>query len=150
MCACVLSHFSCVLLCAALWTVSPPGFSVYEILQARILEWIAMPSSMGSSWPRDQTCVSLCFLHWQVGSSPLAPPRKPIYLHIFKNIQAGSYSIHWFSICVFSLNMFPWGRKESDMTEQLKWTELNMLRTFFCFSYRHCAFLWMIIWLHGF
>ena len=33
MCACVLSHFSCVLLCAALWTVSPPGFSVYEILK---------------------------------------------------------------------------------------------------------------------
>ena len=58
MCACVLSHFSCVLLCAALWTVSPPGFSVYEILQARILEWIAMPSSMGSSQPRDQTHVS--------------------------------------------------------------------------------------------
>jgi len=29
-----------------------------EILQARILEWIAMPSSRGSSQPRDQTQVS--------------------------------------------------------------------------------------------
>ena len=28
---------------------SPPGFSVYGILQARILEWVAMPSSRGSS-----------------------------------------------------------------------------------------------------
>ena len=35
-----------------------PGFSVYGILQAWILEWVAMPSSRGSSQPRDQTCVS--------------------------------------------------------------------------------------------
>ena len=28
------------------------------ILQARVLEWVAMPSSKGSSWPRDQTKVS--------------------------------------------------------------------------------------------
>ena len=34
------------------------GSSVCGILQARILEWVAMPSSRGSSWPRDQTCVS--------------------------------------------------------------------------------------------
>ena len=35
----------------------PPGPSVHGILQARILEWVAMPSSRGSSWPRDQTLV---------------------------------------------------------------------------------------------
>ena len=29
----------------------PPGSSVHGILQARILEWVAMPSSKGSSWP---------------------------------------------------------------------------------------------------
>ena len=34
---------------------SPPGSSVHGILQARILEWVAMPSSRGSSWPRDRT-----------------------------------------------------------------------------------------------
>ena len=34
---------------------SSPGSSVHGILQARILEWIAMPSSRRSSWPRDQT-----------------------------------------------------------------------------------------------
>ena len=38
---------------------SPPGSSVYGILQARILEWVAMPSFRGSSQPRDQTQVSL-------------------------------------------------------------------------------------------
>ena len=32
---------------------SPPGSSVHGILQARILEWLAMPSSRGSSPPRD-------------------------------------------------------------------------------------------------
>ena len=34
---------------------SPPGSSVDGILQARILEWVAMPSSGGSSQPRDKT-----------------------------------------------------------------------------------------------
>ena len=37
---------------------SPPGSSVHEILQARILEWVAMPSSRASSWPRNRTHVS--------------------------------------------------------------------------------------------
>ena len=37
---------------------SPPGSSVLGILQARILEWVAMPSSSGSSRPRDGTWVS--------------------------------------------------------------------------------------------
>ena len=35
-----------------------PGPSVHGILQARTLEWVAMPSSRGSAWPRDRTCVS--------------------------------------------------------------------------------------------
>ena len=37
---------------------SPPGSSVHGIIQARILEWVAIPFSRGSSWPRDQTWVS--------------------------------------------------------------------------------------------
>ena len=37
---------------------SPPGSSVQGISQARILEWVAMPSSKGSSRPRARTCVS--------------------------------------------------------------------------------------------
>ena len=50
----VLSH---VQLCATLWT-SLPGTSVHGILQARILEGVAMPFSRGSSQPRDWTQVS--------------------------------------------------------------------------------------------
>ena len=37
---------------------SPPGSSVHGILQARILEWVAISFSRGSSWPRDRTQVS--------------------------------------------------------------------------------------------
>ena len=37
---------------------SPPGSSVHGILKARILEWVAMPSSRGSSQPRNGTQVS--------------------------------------------------------------------------------------------
>ena len=37
---------------------SPPGSSVYGVLQARILEWVAISFSRGPYWPRDQTQVS--------------------------------------------------------------------------------------------
>ena len=37
---------------------SPPGSFVRGILQARILQWVAISYSRGSSQPRDQTCVS--------------------------------------------------------------------------------------------
>ena len=64
------SYFVCV--CVVLGTLwcptlcdpmdSPPGSSVRGVLQARILEWVTMPSSRGFSWPRDQTWVS-CIAH---------------------------------------------------------------------------------------
>ena len=55
---------------------SPPGSSVHGILQARILEWVAIPSSRGSSWPRDQTHISWlsCIAG---GFSTTEPPGKP-------------------------------------------------------------------------
>ena len=54
-----------------------PGSSVHGILQARILERVAISSSRGSFQPRDQIGVPLCLLYWQEGSLALAPPRKP-------------------------------------------------------------------------
>ena len=53
---CLVAH-SCLTLCD-LTDYSPPGSSVREILQARIQEWVVMPSSSGSSWTRDWTHVS--------------------------------------------------------------------------------------------
>ena len=45
---------------------SPPGSSVYEILQAKILEWVAMSTSKRSSRPMGQTLVSYfsCIGRW--------------------------------------------------------------------------------------
>ena len=48
---------SCPTLCDPM-DYSAPGSSVHGILQARILEWVAMSFSRGSSWPGDQTRVS--------------------------------------------------------------------------------------------
>ena len=47
----------CLTLCDPI-VCSPPGSSVHGILQARILGWVSMPSSRGSSWPRTWTQVS--------------------------------------------------------------------------------------------
>ena len=59
----VLVIQSCPTLCDPM-DYSSPGSSVHRLFQARILEWFAMPSSRGSSWPRDRTHIS-CLLHWQ-------------------------------------------------------------------------------------
>ena len=64
---------------------SPPGSSVRGILQARIVEWAAIPFSRGSSWSRDRICLS-CLLHWQVGSLPSGSPGKPVVSGWFKRI----------------------------------------------------------------
>ena len=62
---------SCPTLCDPM-DCSPPGFSVYGILQARILEWVAIPFSRGSSQHRDQSMSPT--LH--TDSSPSKPLAK--------------------------------------------------------------------------
>ena len=52
LCVCVVVGQSCLTLCNPM-DCSPPGSSVHGISQARILEWVAIPFSKGSSWPRD-------------------------------------------------------------------------------------------------
>ena len=52
-CVCMLSH---VWLCDCM-DCSLPDSSVHRILQAKILEWVAMPSCRGSSWSRAWTCI---------------------------------------------------------------------------------------------
>ena len=48
---------SCPTLCDPV-DCSQPGSSIHGIFQVRILEWVAIPCSRGSSWPRDRTQVS--------------------------------------------------------------------------------------------
>ena len=58
---CVISHFSHVRLFATLWmwTIAHQALlSMGFFRQEWILEWVAMPSSRASSWPRDWTCIS--------------------------------------------------------------------------------------------
>ena len=54
---CVLSHFSHVQLGDPMDS-SLPGSSVHGILQARVLEWVVLSHSKGSSQPWDWTCIS--------------------------------------------------------------------------------------------
>ena len=56
-CVCVCSH-SVVSNPLRTMDCNLPGSSVHEIFQARILEWVAIFSSRGSSWPRDPACIS--------------------------------------------------------------------------------------------
>ena len=68
----VLVAQSCLTLCDPM-DYSPPGSSVHGILQARILEWVAISFSRGSSQPRDQTGISCIvdsfFTIWTTGEA---------------------------------------------------------------------------------
>ena len=63
-CCCLVTQL-CLTLCSPM-DCSPLGSSVYGIFQARILEWVAVPSSRGSSQPSDRTLVSYisCIDRW--------------------------------------------------------------------------------------
>ena len=60
---------SCLTFCDPV-NCSLPGSSVHGILQARLLEWVAVLSSWGSSRPRDRTCISCIaggfFIDWAI------------------------------------------------------------------------------------
>ena len=79
-CACLLSCFSRVQICDPM-DCSRPGSSVHGILHARILERVAMPSSRGSSQPRDWT------QKLQVDSLPTEPPGKPFLIIKLRNFN---------------------------------------------------------------
>ena len=72
---CVLVTHLCPTLCNST-DCSSPDSSVHGILQVRILEWVAIPFSRGSSWPRDWTWVS-CVSCTTGRFFTTVPPRKP-------------------------------------------------------------------------
>ena len=99
---------------------SLPVFSVHGILQARILEWIAMPSSRGSSWRRDWTQVSCTagrfFAVWAT--------RKPILilkgsLKAAFGLRKNTHKVMWlekgllFSHSVMSDSLWPHGLRHA-------------------------------------
>ena len=74
-CAVCSAPQSCPTLCNPM-DCRLPGSSVHGILQARILEWVAIPSSRRSSQARDRTHISH-FLHWQTGFTTNATWKAP-------------------------------------------------------------------------
>ena len=71
-----LTAKSCPALCDPM-DCSPPGSSLHGIFPARILEWVAMPSSRGFPSPRNWNCV-YCLAG---GFFTAEPPGKPIIEH---------------------------------------------------------------------
>jgi len=69
---------------------SPSGSSVHGISQARILEWVAISFSKGSSQPRDQTCVYI-YIHTR--------GRVDYKMEINKLVVVGTYG----EMCVFEV-----------------------------------------------
>ena len=85
----------CMLSCIPLYDpvdCSLPGSSAHGILQARILEWVAISSCRGSSWCRDQirfSCISCIAGRFFTTE----PPGSPQYeLHLF-NISPPNFSL---------------------------------------------------------
>ena len=76
---CAKSLQSCPSLCDPV-DCSPPGSSAHGILQARILERVDMPSSIGSSWPRDWTHSS-CITGRFFTAEPLGKPQVLVLSH---------------------------------------------------------------------
>ena len=84
----------CSILCSPM-DCSSPGSSVHGIFQARVLEWIAIPFSRVSSWPRDRIQVS----HIAGRFFTVWPPKKP-KLHIYLTLVI--YSCKFFRVFIWT------------------------------------------------
>ena len=111
--ACVIAKSlqSCPTLCD-LMDCSLPGSSVHEILQARILEWVAISSSRGSSRPSDQTCISYgsCIAGWSLPLSHWKRPTAVAILGYFHQVFFLSLPTPTFVHGVFVLLFTNWGQ----------------------------------------
>ena len=119
MCECVLVTQSCLTPCDPL-DCSPPDYSIHRILQARMLEQVAIPFPKGSSQPRDQTSVSCIagrfFTVWVTREAHIEK-KFPYETWILKNLlfffpspvksfqdpkcMDGSFNTFYFSITVY-------------------------------------------------
>ena len=84
---------------------SPPGSSVHGILQARILEWVSMPSSRRTSWPRDRIWVSyVSCIARQILSLPLTIPGKSLSsVQLLSHVRL--FEAPWAATCQASLSI---------------------------------------------
>ena len=138
----VCAH-SCPTLCG-LMDCSPPGSSVRGIFQARILEWVAISTSRGSSLPRDQT-ESLISPALAGRFFTTGPTWK--VLHFFSTyfivwgVQGGNVEIFFFCICVYSCFYLPFAKRALFIHLSIKLTLFNCQKTV---DYI-CVYLWTLI-----
>ena len=124
---------------------SPPGSSVHKVSQARILEWVAVPSSRGSSWPRDGTCVSyvscigrpycadfILFYQWVSHQSTLTLTSRPVSPGL-SDCFAGQHSL--LPLCYRSLRTFQKSVRISDSLPCSSFLQISLpLDIFSCFT----------------
>ena len=115
---------SCLTLCNPM-DCSPPGSSVLGILQAGILEWVAIPFSKGSSRLRDQTRVSLIagryfttepprkFLHRTLGRQNKIAPFLKLFIIQEKCLMGKGASLGWYNLLSLLNSKSRERRKES-------------------------------------
>ena len=115
-CVCDQSLQLCLTLCN-LMDCSLPGSSVHGILQARILEWVAMPSSRGSSGPRNQNPNLLCLLLCRQILYSWATVEAPQHLYCKMNSK-------WLLKLAFSL--FFWCLRWDDLVQS---SEMQLFST---------------------
>ena len=75
---------------------SPPSSSVHGISQARILEWVAISFSRGSSWPKSQThisCIAGRFFTAELQGKPKYIYSNTVnYMYIYQHYQLNTYT----------------------------------------------------------
>ena len=116
-CVCVCKCSATSVMSDCLWPpldCSVPGFSVHGILQASMLEWVATPSSRGSSRLRAWTCISYMAGRFFTTEIPERPPFHFNYIPKLNKMSSRySQAQNWFGKqmwYVFSLNQdFPEG-----------------------------------------
>ena len=81
----MLSHLSCVQLCANLWSIICQAPLSMEFSRRKYWSGLPVTFFRGSSLPKDRTRVSH-LLHWQAASLPLAPPGKSYLYYIVDEI----------------------------------------------------------------
>ena len=95
----VLVAQSCLTLCNPM-DYSPPSSSVHEILQTKILKWVSIPFSRGSSPPRDQTWVSCTAgRFFTVWASKEAHEHAAVLSYSRKDTMGTSLEVQWLWLC---------------------------------------------------
>ena len=122
---CVLVAQSCPTLCSST-DHSPPGSSVHGILQARILQWVAVPFFRGSSQPRDQTQVS----HIAGRLFTIWAKRKPIFFQGQPEIRKTQSFYSWLPLKTHIVFAGNWSWREKKKSQVLAQSSTQKMSKF--------------------